>query len=256
MLCDLHLHSSFSQDSDTPMASHCERAVKLGFACLCFTEHIEGNPVDPGYGYYRRDAYFAEIERMREKYAGRLKILAGAEFSEPHLYPGLLEECNRQPYDYIIGSVHFWINDLFPSQLREKQIRVERSFNAYWKEVLKAVTRGGFDAVGHLDYPKRFHHQLLYEKEQMGEIFSAMRQNKIILEINCGGLRRQYPETNPGATLLNLYREQGGCTVTLGSDAHKAALLGYGVDRGKELARATGLVEVYFQNRQPVAVTA
>jgi len=254
MLCDLHLHSSFSRDSDTPMEVHCEKAVKLGFACLCFTEHIEGNPIDPGFGFYRRQAYFDEVDRLREKYAGRLKILSGAEFSEPHLYPKLLEECRSHPYDYIIGSVHFWIGDLFPGQLRERQIRVERSFCSYWKEVLLAVRQGGFDAVGHLDYPKRFHHQLLYEKDQMLEIFAAMRENGIILEINCGGLRRQYPETNPGPTLLQLYAENGGQYVALGSDAHKSALLGYGVDQGKDLARAFGLREVYVQDHRPVLV--
>ena len=254
MYCDLHLHTSFSADSDTPMDTHCRVAIRRGFQCVCFTDHLEGNPVDPGYNFYQADAYFAEIERMRERYAGKLLILSGVELSEPHRYPALLEQCHRYPYDFILGSVHFWVGNLFPNKMRQAGVSAKRSYARYWNEILHAVSVGGFDALGHLDYPKRFYHKLIYDVDQMRDIFAAMRRNRIIPEVNCGGYRRQIVEANPGMELLHLYRECGGKYVTLGSDAHKPGTFGYAIDLGKDLIERMGLREVYFQKHHPMIV--
>lgn len=253
MFCDLHVHSSFSLDSDTTMAQHCRSALERGFGCVCFTDHVEGNPADPAYGFFDFDGYFRQLEEVRRQYEGRLIVLAGAEISEPHRYPSLVEKCHSYPFDMLVGSVHFWVGDIFPSRMKAAGIPARQSFAAYWQEALLAARAGGFDVFGHFDYPKRFYHKLLFEREQVQEIFQAMKGNNIIPEINCGGLRRQTPEANPGESLLKLYKEGGGSMVTIGSDAHRASTFGFGVDQGKELAAAMGLREVYFNQRQPVA---
>ena len=254
MLCDLHTHSAYSHDSETPMSVHCKRAIELGIDCICFTEHLDYNPVDPGYRLFNPDAYFAGIEQARENFGDKLLVLAGAEFSEPHLYPKELDACRKYPFDMIMGSVHFWIEDLFPSQMPENDISAQEAFDRYWRELLLTVKAGGFDVVGHMDYPKRFYHHLLYEKGCLEEIFGHMQENDIIPEINCGGLRRKFPEPNPGEILLQLYKDGGDKMVTLGSDSHKAESLGYGLQTGKELVQIVELQEVYIKAHKRIFV--
>ena len=40
MFVDYHLHSSFSNDSQTPMEDMVRRAIALGLDESCFTEHV------------------------------------------------------------------------------------------------------------------------------------------------------------------------------------------------------------------------
>ena len=66
MICDMHIHSCFSVDSLTPMELQCTSAVERGIEAICFTEHADYNPVDPGFGFYDREGFFDNIERLRE----------------------------------------------------------------------------------------------------------------------------------------------------------------------------------------------
>jgi len=254
MLCDLHVHSTFSQDSEATMEEYCQAALRQGVKTICFTDHLEGNPVDPGYGLFDFRGYFDELQRLRERYQDELTLLAGVEISEPHLYPGLLEQCRAYPFDMLLGSVHFWVGDIFPSQMKQQGINAQQSFQLYWAEVEKAVSNGGFDVFAHLDYPKRFYHRLYYEPEQIQHIFSLMKKNNIGLEVNCGGFRRQFSEANPGDDLLSLYTDCAGDKATLGSDAHRVSTFAYGIDKGRALLAEHSIQEVYYKNHQPVLV--
>lgn len=252
MICDMHVHSNFSVDSPTPLALHCAAAVERGIEVICFTEHVDYNPADPGFGFYDRGRYFDYIERLREQYAGRLTILAGAEFGEPHRYPKELEACRQYPYDFLLGSVHFWLGDMLPSEIRAADISVERSFELYWQQALLAARQGGFDAFGHLDYPYRFYRQSLYEEDMLKELFAALQENHILLEINTASLRWGYPAPNPGPEILDLYYGAGGRYVTFGSDAHKEGALGACFDQAGALAAAAGLKQVYFRQHKMI----
>ena len=41
MYADYHLHSSFSNDSQTPMEDMVRRAIALGLDEICFTENVD-----------------------------------------------------------------------------------------------------------------------------------------------------------------------------------------------------------------------
>jgi histidinol-phosphatase (PHP family) len=247
-MCDYHVHTIFSPDSRQSMAGQCARAAALGLREICFTEHMDFDA--PSLGYYDAEAYFKELNRLRERYAGRLRILAGLEFSEAHRHPEALAEAQTRPYDFILGSVHYWIGGLFPSQMAEQGMDVRRCFALYWDEMLRMVRCGGFDCVAHLDFPKRYFHALHYGQEKLDEIFSVMRQNGLILEINSSSLRMGCGEPMPGRALLERYKAHGGKYVTLGSDAHTAAHLGAGLEEAKALADAMGFVALRFRARK------
>src|SRR3989304_10597144 len=84
-LADNHVHTEWSWDAPSrAMEESCRRAVELGLPSIAFTEHadwVRGHKavVDP-------EGYFDCVERCRSAYPG-LRILAGVEIGEPHLFP-------------------------------------------------------------------------------------------------------------------------------------------------------------------------
>lgn len=251
IISDMHTHTRYSVDSKARMEDYCENALKTNVGIICFTEHVDFNENDTGYGFYDPEAYFKEFDSLKEKYAGKLELLSGIEFSEPHLYGNELERLKKYPYDFILGSVHFFYNGMFPSEMAKKGLPAELIYDHYWEEVLKMVLHGGFDCAAHLDFPKRYFDKLIYDEEKISEIFSVMIDRGICLEINTSNIRRDksQSEAMPDRELLSIYRSLGGRNVTIGSDAHFAQDLAADFEYARSLAETTGLDTVVFRQR-------
>jgi len=246
---DLHVHTRHSCDSNATLAAYCEQALRQGVDTLCFTDHVDHNPNDIGLGYYDPEAFFGDFLRAKETYGGQLTLLCGIEFSEPHLYRDELAALSKLPYDYILGSVHYWYRDMFPSAMVREGIPIELCYARYWNEVLATVKAGGFDALGHMDFPKRYYGSLIFDEDKLHEICAAMVQGRICPEINTSSLRKNVEETMPGREILSIYRSCGGRYVTVGSDAHRPEELAAGNARARELIDYFGFEEVIFIQR-------
>ncbi len=253
MRVDLHVHTEFSCDSEAKMELYAEEALAKGITTLCFTDHVDLNPNDYGYNYYALDKYFANYRKVRDKYEGRVKLLSGIEFGEPHLYADKLKELSIYPYDYIIGSIH-WIGDMFPCQKVREQYSAKEFYTLYWEEVLKTVKQGGFDALGHIDFPKRYYGEIYYQEAKLREIFKVLVDQDMVIEINTSSLRKGHSETMPGDELLALYKDCGGRYVTVGSDAHEAQDVGADGDATRVLLSKYGLQEVMCVQRRRMLV--
>lgn len=217
--CDLHIHTRYSCDSTETMDIYCLTAIKLNLDCICFTDHVDHNPNDIGKDFYKIDNFFEEFNRIKEKYSDNLTILSGVEFAEPHIYKKEFDNYLKYPYDYILGSLHFWYNDMFPSEMLKFDVPVETCYNYYWEEMYNMVSYGGFDCVAHFDFPKRYYKKLLYNDDNIKDIFMAMQKNNLYLEINTSPLRKGLDENMPNYDILSLYN---GAYYTTGSDAHSA----------------------------------
>ena len=249
MYTDLHVHTEFSCDSEAKMERYAKEAIKKGLTTLCFTDHVDLNPNDYGYNYYAPDRYFEEYRKVKEKYEGKVQILSGIEFGEPHLYADKLKELSAYPYDYIIGSIH-WIGDMFPCQKVREQYSAKEFYTLDWEEVLKTVKQGGFDALGHIDFPKRYYGEIYYQEAKLREIFKYLLDKEMVIEINTSSLRKGHSETMPGDELLALYKECGGCYVTIGSDAHEVQDVGADGETARELLCKYKLQEVVYEQRK------
>ncbi|MCL2301367.1 MAG: histidinol-phosphatase HisJ family protein [Firmicutes bacterium] len=249
-VCDLHVHTKHSCDSQAELEAHCIQALQTGVDTLCFTDHVDYNVNDYGYGYYDPEAFFGDFLRAKEKYGARLTLLCGIEFSEPHLYREELAALSKLPYDYILGSVHYWYRDMFPSLMVRECVPIETCYAHYWDEVLAAVRAGGFDALGHMDFPKRYYNQLLFDHDKIHEICIAMLKNHICPEINTSSLRKNADEPMPGRDILGIYKSCGGKYVTVGSDAHRPEELAAGNAQARELIEYFGFEEINFMQRE------
>lgn len=251
MRIDIHVHTEISVDSEAKMEIYLEMANKNNVGVICFTDHVDNNPKDYGYQYYDPQKYFKKLEHTYQNYSGNCKILSGIEFSEPHLYGKQLKELQRYSYDYIIGSIH-WIGNMFPCKEVREKYTAEAFYELYWQEVLHMVQAGGFDCVGHLDFPKRYYGNVVYEKDLVKQIFCIMVEKGIALEINTSSIRKGLTATMPDIDLLELYIECGGRYVTTGSDAHREEDLAADLRMAEDWIVKVGLRKVYFEKHNMI----
>ena len=252
-IADLHIHSRNSCDAESTLDDMCQGAISNGVRVVCFTEHVDMNPQDEGYGFFQIDRYTQDLERAREKYQGQLEILKGIEFSEPHVYPKEFEVVTRADFDFVLGAVH-WVDDFgrwwADSNRLSPDYPAERLLEAYYREVLRAVQFAGFDSLAHIDFPKRY---LLVKHEPaeiLNEIMTELVNKDIALELNSQPIRKGYAEINPSQYICELYSKHGGARVTTGSDAHRRGEIGQDFDKLDKVIHTLGFKPAIFRKRR------
>lgn len=259
---DYHTHTALSCDSQATMAAQCEAAIALGLREICITEHADWEPLDDCTGFYRPDAYFAELATCREQYGDQITIRAGVEIGEMHRFgTEAAQLLAAYPYDFVIGSLHWVTGRLTLTPVYFEGWDARAAYEAYYAELLEVVGAGGFDVIGHIDVPKRagFSVSGSYDSHDYAEplraVLRAAIERGIGIEINTGTARRPVGEPSPDLPVLRWYRELGGEIITIGSDAHRPEHVGYCFDHARELLDAAGFrAATCFEGRKPVFV--
>lgn len=264
---DYHVHTEFSVDCRTPMRDNCAAALEAGITEIALTDHIDLRPTDPGYGYYRAEAYFSSLEQTRSEFAGEpLTILAGAEIDfHSDTEPAVRQFVERygSHYDFVIGSVHYAAdgNLIYPSTFAGRS--ADSVFADHFREIVTSIDTGWFDTIGHMDIPKRYLPKALraYDparyREQLFPVFEALIRTQTAFEINTSGIRQAPKSSMPGPAIVRWYADAGGRRVTTGTDSHLAKTVGASVRESLEMLRLCGLSTVLsFRGRQgtPVAI--
>ncbi len=250
---DLHLHSSYSGDSDTPMEDMILKGIDLGLTTMCFTEHNDFDfPEEPGQPAERfllsPDPYLYDIIRYREKYADKIRILFGVEL-------GLQPECMRKnailakafDFDFIIGSSHICHQkDPYYPAFYEGRTE-EEAYREYFESILENIKKfSNFDIYGHLDYVVRYgpnkDREYSYEKYQdiLDSILKLLIEKGKGIEINTGGVKSGLKELHPCTAILKRYRELGGEIITIGSDAHTTEHIAAHFNRAEKVLKECG----------------
>ena len=155
---DLHMHTTWSDGQNTP-EEMIEEAIRLGLETVGISDHSSGDPC--GMTLEQSVEYRAEMDRLKEKYAGKIRVLCGLE--RDYMTDDFAD------YDYTIGSVH-WLRmpdghrisiDWTPEKLREG---AEKYFGgdfyalaeAYYATVAKVVEVTKCDIIGHFDLVTKF----------------------------------------------------------------------------------------------------
>jgi histidinol-phosphatase (PHP family) len=243
---DLHVHTNFSPDSHARMEEYVQRAINIGLDVLCFTDHVDCSDLEYTFNPDQLQRRVDEFERVRDKYADAgVKLLLGVEFAEPHLHEAEFEYVKKLPLDMIIGSVHYPL-DYAMRELRHYSRREYEEI--YNKCVCDMLTHGGFDVLGHMDLPKRYHDD--YAPDNMALINNARlcAEKGIVPELNTSTLRGGLKETMPSVDIIAAYRDFGGKYVMINSDSHAPEYLGTNYDKVKSTL-PDGVECCYFEKR-------
>jgi histidinol-phosphatase (PHP family) len=265
---DGHLHTDLSPDSDVPIDAYAAQAASAGIAEIAITDHVDFVPGTPAVSY----ATFEDRERVArdaaERWAGRgVTIRFGVEVTYDRRHePEIREHLGRHAYDFVIGSVHVYAES--PYHASRIQGWVEgRSLGEivapYFDEVLAAIRSGLFDALGHLDFVKRYllphvtPAELAAAPELYEPLLRALVESGTALEVNTSGLRQSPGETYPAGPVVERFRVLGGTRVSTGSDAHRREAFTAGLDAGYGVAAAAGFTELAVRRgatRTPIGI--
>jgi histidinol-phosphatase (PHP family) len=245
---DYHMHSNFSSDSDASVRAMCESAIQKGIPEIGLAEHYDLHPKERNPIFYRPEAWWGEIKRVRKSLDGKLILRAGVEIGEPHRFPGEVATLlNRYPYDFAIGSLHYVGNDfMFDNKFLERR-GADEIMRSYFLELGEMTRAPQFDILGHMDVPVRNGRPIWgsYDPRRYEALVRTVLQNcidrGIALDVNSGGLRKPANNLMPDLLILCWYREMGGQRLTLGSDAHAPADVGLHLDQALKFIRESGL---------------
>ena len=256
---DMHMHTWFSTDSEACPCDMADEAVRKGLKTICFTDHFDKDDLEWGEeGIFDVDAYFVEMQKLQEEYAGKLNIRIGIELGLRTYLKDYYEELTKKyPFDFVIGSVHNVPykkdaegNILYTDPAAEKLFTDRTDKEAYrlmMETTLENVrTSDCFQTLGHLDYVVRYGKSRQKEysytdyADIIDEILKLLIEKEKGLEVNSAGLKYGLPFAHPHPDVLKRYRELGGEIITIGADAHKPEHIAYDFAKAEEILKSCG----------------
>lgn len=261
MNTDFHIHSSLSADSDSPMEDMIEQGIRLGLSVMCFTEHMDFGYIDEGMNFeLDTQAYYKKYLEMKDRYAGRMKLLFGIELGlQPHLAEKHRQYLASYPFDFCIGSSHL-VDGMDPYYPKFYEGRSEEAcYRRYFASILENLDAfSDVDSYGHIDYVVRYgpnknaHYSYERYRDLIDEILKMLIEKDIALEVNTAGYKYGLGAPNPHPDILKKYRSMGGELITIGSDAHRPEHLAYDFSTAVTLLRECGFKSyAVFEKRVP-----
>jgi len=248
---DAHLHTDLSPDSRVPIDVYARQAVERGIAELAITDHVDFDPGAPAYAFTTFKQRERTVRAAAERWAERgVTIRFGVEITWDRRWAeDIARHLATHAYDFVIGSVHIYRESPYAAPNVAGWVAgkpLAEIVAPYFEEVERAARSGLFDALGHLDFVKRYlvphvpPTALAAAPELYEPILTALVESGTALEINTSGLRQGPAETYPPPAIVARYRELGGHAITIGSDAHEADSFAAGLDQGYAAAVAAG----------------
>ena len=215
IICDTHLHTSFSSDSQAPMEDMIKEAIHLGLKTICFTEHYDADfpEIESGLDFSLDfDAYYCKWKELSEKYRDRIEVLHGIEMGvQPHLGPELdaFYENYGGRYDYIIHSTHL-VDRLDPYERKYfDSYGAKEGLGRYFEETYENLkVFDHYQSAGHLDYAARYMSKPCpeFSYRDYGDLLDAILTHIIsrdkALEVNTSGLKAGLDWPNPHMEIL------------------------------------------------------
>jgi len=160
--------------------------------------------------------------------------------------------------DYVVGSVHFLGDqavdhdgyDIWETHAH----RPEEVWRRYFDTLGEAARTGLFDILAHPDLVKVWGPQRPRPEGDLRRFYDramdGIAETQPAIEVSTAGLRKPVGELYPATAFLEMCLE-AGCPVTLSSDAHEPAHVGYGYERALEVLDSLGVRELaVFSGRE------
>ena len=244
---DLHTHTCFCDAKDTPedmVISAIEKGVDtLGLLVHSYVEF------DPEYCVKEdcQQAFIIEVNRLKEKYKDKIKILCGIEVD---YYTTSMAE----GYDYKLGSLHYFkIGDKFYSldiSIPGFIEMVEKEFNGdylavceeYYRLLKDVPRKTGADIIAHIDLITKFNEgDKLFDTKDPRYVkayraaVDALIPYGLPFEVNTGAISRGYRTTPyPAPDIIDYIKEKGGKLI-ISSDSHSKENIAFLFDKYADL---------------------
>lgn len=239
---DFHAHTTFCDGKNSPEEMVLS-AIKLNMKKIGLVYHSYV-PFDEEFCIKKGNekAFSYEIDRLREKYRGKIEILKGVE-------KDYFSDTSDGECDYVIASVHYIkiggeYFSVDESAEKFKALAKDKFGGDYYalaKEyfslVSEAVNKTNADIIGHFDLISKFNEGRRFfdennerYKEYAYHAIEKLVKHNVLFEINTGAMSRGYRKTPyPNDDFIKKIEGLGGRFI-LSSDAHSAENLCFGFD--------------------------
>ncbi|MFQ3671207.1 MAG: histidinol-phosphatase HisJ family protein, partial [Verrucomicrobiia bacterium] len=261
MRSDLHTHTPLCQHAEGSPAEMVAAARAAGLDEIGFSDH---NPMPTQFDQWRMapdelPRYLAWIDEARLAHPGfPIRIGLECDFipgNEPHLRTLTA----THPWDYLIGSVHYimddWDVDSPFKRQRWNDQPVDQVWTAYFSRLEQAIDSQLFDFIGHFDLVKKFGD---IPSGNLDRFYTGaldrLEAYGTALELNTAGWRKPVNEPYPSPAIL---REacRRGIPVLVNSDAHSPSEVAADFDRAYRILHEAGYRSVVrFHQREPIPV--
>lgn len=263
ILADCHVHSSFSDDSDTPVEAMIEAAIAQGRQYFYITDHHDFDyPVTADGLTFQlpQEPYVHRMEELKYRYRNKIQVRIGVELGLMAQIRDKIEAyANAYDYDFVIGSSHLVNGEdpYYPSYYEGKTLH--QAYESYFLSVLDNVKAfETFHVYGHLDYIMRYvpNQTCVYDPMEYYDVIREILLTLIAhgkgIEVNTGSLYKNFAFPHPHETILRLYKQLGGAYITIGSDAHQPKYVGYGFEYAEQLLQKCGFTHyTLFEGGKP-----
>lgn len=259
MRADYHMHTSFSNDSNSAPEEMIQVAIQKGLKTICITDHHELDYMEPGWEI-DFEQYFSRFRHLQEDFHNQIEILIGIEFGmQPHTGSLYEEIARKYPFDYILGSVHMFDghDPYYPGYFDDKTD--EEGYRRAFEITLDNIKNiAEYDSLGHIDYIVRYgnNKEQTYSYNEnadyIDEILKHLITNGKGLEVNTAGWKSGLSFAHPHQEVLKRYKELGGEIITVGSDGHRPEHIAYDFHKIKDYLESCGFkYYTEFRQRKP-----
>jgi len=276
---DWHTHNSLCKHAIGTIEDYVKKAIEFNLNTIGMSDHfpygyliseipsLEKIPYE-GYAMTLNDVdgYILQLEQIREKYQGKIKLRFAFEID---YFKDKDQVLNRylKPYigklDYLFGSVHvlfgkagiFAFDDgRFLNKYEEYDANEELYLEFYntLQDMIKTPTFD-FDIVTHFDLPKKFNKRVENNKlimEKVVETLELIKKRNLTVEINTSGLRKEIKEQYPSEEIIREMYDLD-IPILLGSDAHQPKEIAYKFKEITNLLKNIGYNQLaHFEKRK------
>jgi histidinol-phosphatase (PHP family) len=251
---DSHMHTPLCRHAIGEPEEYAERAAARGLAGIIVTCH---SPMPDGWFGGVRMApeeltdYFARVERAARAFAGRVEVRLGMESDYfPGMEPWLRELHGRAPFDYILGSIHYFGNEYVE---RFGKGGDAEFLAAYFRNLVASAESGLFDCLAHPDLIKNhFGNRWRFEEAEplIAVALDRIARTGVAMELNTSGMIKTIAEMNPGPRMLRMMADRK-IPVVIGSDSHMPTRVGDRFEDALDLLEKAGYRTVsVFEKRK------
>lgn len=253
---DSHMHTPLCRHAIGEPEEYAERAAARGLAGIIVTCH---SPMPDGWFGGVRMApeeltdYLARVERAARAFAGRVEVRLGMESDYfPGMEPWLRELHGRAPFDYILGSIHYFGNEYVE---RFGKGGDAEFLAAYFRNLVASAESGLFDCLAHPDLIKNhFGNRWRFEEAEplIAVALDRIARTGVAMELNTSGMIKTIAEMNPGPRMLRMMADRK-IPVVIGSDSHMPTRVGDRFEDALDLLEKAGYRTVsVFEKRKRI----
>lgn len=262
-LSNYHSHCTFCDGRSTP-EDFVKFAISHGFRAYGFSSHSP-LPFETFWNMSKDDMpeYLAEINRLKEKYAGQLEIYTSLEIDYlDETYNPSIAYFQGLPLDYRIGSIHFLplsehlsednmvcidgaFADYKDSVDRYFEGKISELVTRYFDSTLKMIEAGGIDIVGHMDKIymnghkcEGFSFDADWYQKPFKAVLDLIAQKGLMVEVNTKNLTKKQ-QIFPRKEYLGLLKDMN-IPVMVNSDCHYPDLVNDGRTEAFEILKEIG----------------